>query len=204
MKADDFLDDENWHGSYYELAVLLGSPDDSEADTRAHKALRAAWSDPHLEGCYLDRWHAREDQVAVDAEELSVDLSCAVYGRAWLPNGLAVVCVTHVIREEGENATDWLDVCLPTGALERAIPQLGYPLHKDGSRVWREPIDSWLVGVAERIAASTPFHAALIGEETSGHPSVDGSGAPLPGVQARTSILTCTATGVRWHRPLSW
>lgn len=204
IRADDLLDDENWHGSCFELAVMLGAPNDPDADVRLQHARAAVWGDERLDGCYLDRRRSPESQVRADPELTGVELNAPVYGRARLPSGVTVVCVTYVIREEGQNAADWLDLCLPTGALERVIPQLDYPLHKDGSRVWREPIDAWLMGVAERVSSSTGFLAALIGEEVSGHPALGPAGEPIPDVQARTSVLTRTDDGVNWHRPLNW
>ena len=56
-----FTDDENWHGGFYELAVVLGSRDDARLDA----AVRAAWADPRVDGCCVDRHREPEDQQSV-------------------------------------------------------------------------------------------------------------------------------------------
>lgn len=110
----------------------------------------------------------------------------------------------HVVREEGDDPLDWIAICLPTGALERAIPELDHPLHQDGSRSWREPIDDWLHRVADRIGQAASLAFGLVGEEVSGLSAIDRSGDPLPEVQSRTSVLVRSGDEVKWHRPLSW
>ncbi len=204
MTPGDFVDNENWHGSYYELAVALGPPTDPDAGVRIQRARMAIWEDSRLDGCYLDRWSRPEEQARLNPDLSNVELTSPVYGRALLPNGATVVCAMHVIREEGDNALDWIVLCLPTGALERSITELDYPLHKEGSRIWREPIDEWFHQVADRIGQATSLAFGLIGEEVSGHRAVDPSGNPLPDVQSGTSVLVPSGDAVRWHRPITW
>lgn len=204
MNADDFLDDENWLGSYYELAVALGPPTDPDAEIRIQRARVAIWQDPRLDGCYLDRWARPEDQARLEPDSSNIELTSGIYGRALLPSGATMVCAMHVIREEGANALDWIDVCLPTGALDRVIPGIDYPLYKDGSRDWREPIDGWLHQVAERIGQATSLSFGLIGEEVSGKRAIDLNGDPLPDVQSGTSVLVPSGDNVTWLRPLRW
>jgi hypothetical protein len=204
MTAADFLDSENWHGSYYELAVALGSPTDPDAGVRIQRARTAIWQDPRLDGCYLDRWARPEEQARLSPDLSNVELTSPIYGRALLPNGATVVCAMHVVREEGDDALDWIAICLPTGALERAIPELDHPLHQDGSRSWREPIDDWLHRVADRIGQAASLAFGLVGEEVSGLSAINRNGDPLPEVQSRTSILIPSGDTVTWLRPHSW
>lgn len=177
VDAADFVDDENWHGGYYELAIDLGARSDADADGRLVAALDAVWSDPALDGCYHDRRRSRSGQTAMSPHEASVDEPPPLYGVATLPIGATVVCATHVVREIGDEHRaphDWLDLCLPTGALLRVDSRVGgYPFGSEDSLPWRAPIDEWLVRVAEEVFRVAPFRAALIGFEVSGDPAAD-------------------------------
>lgn len=190
--------EDNWHGSYYELAIQIGSRDDDAADERLRAALRAAWSDPTLDGWYLDRWMDPEAQQRVSPENLSLEHG-NVYGWANPPLG-RLVCSTHIVREEGEEACDWLDLCLPTGALGRIEPRMGHPIGGEDSRSWREPLDEWFVSIARRVARKAPFRVAIIGEEVSGLGHIADQSPSQRGV----SVVMATATGVEWSPPDRW
>jgi hypothetical protein len=56
LDPTDFLDDENWHGGYYELAVDLGDRGDLDSGDRLLAARDALWATEDLDGPYLDRW----------------------------------------------------------------------------------------------------------------------------------------------------
>jgi len=172
-----FTDDENWYGGYYELAIDLGLRNDPGSDVRLSRALRTLWSDPHLDGCYLDRWRATTVQERVPAALPDPNEPAPLYGIAVLPSGGASVCVTHVIREVGGETEphDWLDLSLPTGALERLDNRVeGFPFaDEDDSLVWRRPIDDWLASVATVVFAEAGFRVALIGFEVSGSPAAE-------------------------------
>jgi hypothetical protein len=146
-------------------------------------ALQTLWADPALEGCYLDRWRPRTEQTPITAAASSLDEPPPLYGIATLPSGTAVVCVTHVVREiddAGRTPHDWLDLCLPTGALGRADARVGgYPFGDDDSLPWRAPIDEWMYRVAASVFRSAPFRFALVGFEVSGDPAADLEG-PVP------------------------
>jgi hypothetical protein len=69
-----------------------------------------------------------------------------LYGIARLPGGHESVCAVIVVRESPNtkySPHDWLDVCLPTGALGRIDHRVGaYPFDdEDSSLVWHRPID---------------------------------------------------------------
>lgn len=117
MTPDAFLDEDNWAGSYYELAIQLGHRDDD--DERLIGALRAMWHHPSLHGCYLDRFADPAPQHRLTPTDLDLPDSTPVYGWANPPGRPTVVCATWVIREDFGPGDDWLDLVLPTGALER-------------------------------------------------------------------------------------
>lgn len=153
--------------------------------------------DAALEGCYLSRLVPPCDQPPVPPEYLGLEHGW-VYGWANIPQG-RIVCVTHVVREEGPGGTDWLELCLPTEALERVEPQLTYPLYSPASQSRREPLDEWSVEVARTVAEIVSFPVALIGEEVSGrHDLAD------PGGARSSSVITTSSGAVAWHRPSAW
>jgi hypothetical protein len=196
-RADDFLWGDNWLGSYYELAVRVGPRDDDGADERLRAALQAVWSHPDLDGCYLDRWTAPEAQQVVAAERLGLERG-SVYGWADIPQG-RIVCATHLVREDHAGGHDWLDLCLPTGALGRVEPRLTDPIGGEASRSWREPLDQWFVAIARRLAQATTFELAIIGEEVSGFDDVVTDDA-----ERRVSTLTVEPHGLVWNPPDRW
>jgi hypothetical protein len=174
-----FPDDENWIGGYYELAVEIGDHDDA----RLALALERAWDDPRIDGCFADRRREPADQIRVAPTLENLSESGHLRGVATLPNRVAMVCGTLVIREE-YRGIDWLDLYLPLGALARADSRVGgFPF---GSTMtvgrdapsrdtldWRRPLDNWLAGIASSIFAVVPFRLGLIGFETSGHTTAE-------------------------------
>ena len=72
-----------------------------------------------------------------------------------------------VVREEGDFCSDWLDVCVPTGALAQVF-DVHYPLERK-SNPWFDELDDALLAIADRIHRATAFDLAFIGEEMSGH-----------------------------------
>ena len=182
----DFLDDENWHGGYYELAIDLGSRS-ATSDGRLTAALAVVGGDSRLNGWYADRWSPRDQQPRTATADLDLREPSPLYGVARLPGDVgATVCAIHVIRESAEGTEpphDWLDLCLPTGALGRADPRVGaYPFRgpEDESLTWRRPIDAWLFDVAARVFLASAFAMALIGHEVSGDPASLDPLAPIP------------------------
>jgi hypothetical protein len=114
----DFTDDETWHGGYYELAIKLGPQTAAGATDRVLDALATMWAQPSLDGCYRDRWTARSDQKRTTPDPMDLDHPESFHGIAELAGGRRVICVSHVIREEGDG-DDWVDLCLPLGSWNR-------------------------------------------------------------------------------------
>lgn len=202
-EPSDFLDDENWHGGYYELAIKLG-PRNAEGSTdRVLDALATVWSQPSLDGCDRDRWTARDEQERVAPAPTDPEDPESFKGVATLPSGHRVVCATHVIREDGGYGNDWLDLCLPLGALARVDHRVGgYPFGDVLiSRAWREPIDNWFVGIAQAVAARHPFQLAMIGHEVSGQDwTFSGGSSEDEGV----TYLVAESTGLKVLAPRPW
>lgn len=157
-------DDENWSGGFYELAVLLGPRD----DTRLDAAIRTAWADTRLDGCYADRGDPA-DQERLVCSLAATDQVGHLRGTAELPGGQRVVCGSVVIREESAHR-DWLDFYIPLGALSRADARVGGFAGEGGleTLAWRAPIDEWLAGMGRRIYQSATFAYGLIGFDVSG------------------------------------
>jgi hypothetical protein len=180
----DLTDDENWWGGYYELAIDLGARSDLDSEVRLASALAAVWSDPRLDGCYADRWRSVSNQTRVPPVFTDPAEPGSLYGVARLPTDSAVVCKTTIVRESDDlrTAHDWIDLCLPTGALGRADARVGaYPFgDEERSLDWRRPIDEWPFGVARRIFKAVPFRVGLIGFEVLGDPAADTVGCEPP------------------------
>jgi hypothetical protein len=167
-----FADDQNWCGGFYELAVLVGPRDDARLDA----AIRAAWADDRLDGCYADR-REPADQERLVCSLAATDHVGHLRGTAVLPGGQRVVCGSVIIRDELAQR-DWLDFYIPLGALSRADARVGGFSGESGIKTlaWRLPIDEWLAGMGRRIYRSAAFAYGLIGFEVSGWdlPATDG------------------------------
>ena len=159
-----FTNENTWFGGHYELAIEVGPT----SDTQLLAALRAIWTHPSLDGCYLDRDKEPDEQSRVQPvpELLS---TMHLQGIANLPNGLRIACGTCLIREENEGP-DWLDFYLPLGALGNAYDIGAYPFDETehSHEVWQKPLDEWLVELSKYIFTLSPFRLALIGFEVSG------------------------------------
>ncbi|HST53308.1 MAG TPA: hypothetical protein VLJ61_14955 [Pyrinomonadaceae bacterium] len=158
-----FTKPETWFGGYYELAIEVGG----RSGERLLSALKAVWSHPALEGCYLDR-----DKEPHEQRRVSVPPALAepthLQGLALLPNGQKVACGTCLIREE--DGPDWLDFYMPMGTLGDVYEVGGYPFDMTSAthREWQTPVDEWLKGIGEWVFSSVPFSLGLIGFEVSG------------------------------------
>lgn len=162
VAPDDLSDAENWHGGFYELAILLGREDDE----RVEAAARAVWSSRGLDGPSVTQSPPGKGRLPF-ASALEAGHQ---RGIATLPSGLSIVCGLLLIREE-DTRKDWLDFYLPVGSLSRADSRVGaFPFggDMDDSLAWRREVDPWLVEMGERIYAAAPFEYALLGGEVSG------------------------------------
>lgn len=199
----DFLAAENWHGAYYELALRLGPRAEANADDRLLAALEAVWAHPTLFGPVRDRTKRRVDQPQVLPRPSELEHPENFYGVASLPDGRQSVCLTCVVREIDQHGSDWLDLCLPTGALVRVDPRIGgYPfgdIHQ--ARSWREPLDGWFMSVARAVAAATTFELGLIGFEVSGE---DGQFDGGPPAERSVGYVLQRGDGIEEFPPTRW
>lgn len=157
--------DDNWHGSYYELAIKLGPADDA----RLESALTALWG-----AALLGEPFRRDGGIA----EVSVAdlLAGHLNGVANIPGLGATLASVILVREESYETgqtiygNDWLDLCLPLGALGNLDRRVGAFPFDDGSDSsnWRRPIENWFAAIASNVFAAFPFVHAITGEEVSG------------------------------------
>ena len=157
MDRREYLSDENWYGSFYEMSLELGPTGN---DLLALEALRALWSQPEVRGPWrnLSGFGTERDDAAITTEEVPL------YGCFTLDNGTEVGCVSHLIRVPGES--DWLDLSIPTGMLELCF-SISYPLDS-ASNPWMVPFEERLARIGAAIYGVAPFRLGLIGEEASG------------------------------------
>jgi hypothetical protein len=151
---------QNWYGSYYELAVEVAP---APADERLGKSIERLWScDALVAGPWADKGNTEHVLIPPlpAAEEM-----VASYGMLRIPDLGAVRCVSWIIREV-ENGSDWIDLCIPTAALEPF--GLAHPIVSETPCGVIEAIDRALLRVAMDIYRDVPFELALIGEEMSG------------------------------------
>jgi hypothetical protein len=153
-----------WAGGFYELAIELGP----RSDTRLESAPLTLWQNVRLEGCYLRRDFEPANQQRLQPSLSLLERYGHLLGVATLPNKSQVTCGVVAIRED--SGIDWLDFYLPMGALATAYDVGAFPFD-DGkdSQWWREPLDGWLVELAQAVFAAAPFSLALVGHEVSGH-----------------------------------
>jgi len=163
--------DDNWNGGYYELAIKLGAHDDERLDA----ALNSLWEAAGLQQAFRrgSTGPASELTPVVSAESL---LAGSLHSVASIPGMGLTLCSVLVVREETYEAgvtrygQDWLDLCLPLGALDNLDHRVGaHPFDETApSRAWREPIERWFEGVARSVFEIVPFVHAVTGFEVSG------------------------------------
>lgn len=164
--ATDPTHEDNWHGTYYELAIKLGPADDVRLDA----ALKALWESARL-GQPFRRGSGEDVEVSV-AALLDGHLNAV----ATIPGLGSTLASVIVVREEVDEAgrsvlgNDWLDLCLPLGALGNLDGRVDACLFDDGTdpKAWREPIEEWFAFNAKAVFAAVPFVHAISGEEVSG------------------------------------
>lgn len=157
MDRHEYLRDENWYGSFYEISLELGPVGN---DLLALQALRALWSQPEVRGPWRERsdYDSEPDDAAIEIGKVRL------YGCFILDDGSEVGCMSHLIRVDGES--DWLDLSIPTGMLERRF-SISYPLDTT-TNPWMAEFDERLARIGAAIYGVAPFRLGLIGEEASG------------------------------------
>jgi hypothetical protein len=157
MNPDLFRNSDNWLGCYYELCLELGASSDDEV---LLCALSAIWSQPQLQGPWIDRKRPGSRRSGFDVVEGAV---APHYGVLTI-DGSEFGCVTHVVRET--DGSDWLDLCVPSSMLQLAF-DVRYPLNCEPNP-WMATVDSVFLKIAASVFAECPYRLAIIGEEASG------------------------------------
>ena len=157
MERAEYLREENWSGSFYELSLELGP---AGGDALAKRALEALWRQPELRGPWKERtaFDSTPDPALLSEEDASLA------GVLTIDTNIAVGCASYLVRVEGES--DWLDLSVPTGMLELRFP-VRYPLDRT-TNPWLTDLDRVLGRIAAKIYEVAPFRLGLLGEEASG------------------------------------
>ncbi|WP_436791721.1 hypothetical protein [Yinghuangia sp. YIM S10712] len=169
-----FGDDSNWLGGYYELAIEIRPGDDAHLGD----VLRGLWSAADVRGCFRHRDREPEAQEAVPCTAASLIEFGYLHGRVRLPTGQLVVCVCMAIRG-GDEGSDWLDLCVPAGALDNAAVVYG----NDRPCFTSAVLDDWFADIGTEAFARAPFLLGVIGWEVSGCADASSLAGQLP--QAR-------------------
>ena len=162
--------DDNWNGGYYELSIQLGAHDDARLDA----ALNALWETAGLSRAF------RRDSTGPASQLTPVSAESVLAGHldstASIPGLGTTLCSVMVVREETyetgvtQYGADWLDLCLPLGALTNLDHRVGaYPFDDTApSRAWREPIERWFEVLGRAVFEAVPFVHAVTGFEVGG------------------------------------
>lgn len=155
------IDPDSWLGSYMELAIEVSRAADDE---RLRGALGALVRAPGLRGVWSSRASLGHERGALDSERAALASGPVGYGVLRLDEQREVVCVLCLVRERC--GSDWLCLCLPTGALGR-VHALTYPLSRSANP-WMTRVEGRLETIGRHVHRAAPFELALIGEEVSG------------------------------------
>jgi hypothetical protein len=159
-----FTKDNIWTGGFYELAIEVGS----RSDEQISAVLRAIWTHPDLEGCYLDRSKEPYEQQKITSAQASLESDVHLLGLALVPNGNRIACGTCNIREF--NGPDWVVFYVPMGALGEAYDVDGFPFSREveSSEQWQKSIDDWLMEIGSYVYSISQYRLGIIGFEVSG------------------------------------
>jgi hypothetical protein len=159
LQKESFLEQENWHGSYYELAIEYCPVGD---DQQLLKAVQAFSEIPCLTSLWFERtsFGGPPDML----QSLERFGGPTLYGLLEVDQSQRIGCLLKIIREQ--DGSDWLDFSIPTGMLELVF-DVDYPLLV-GNNPWIPQVDQILLDIAEAVYQSSPFNLAIIGEEVSG------------------------------------
>ena len=152
-----------WDGGYYELGIDFRHPS-NHLLVEAHRTL---WNLPALDGCYASSEAEPRDQTRLPPDDISVLVSGA-YGAITLRDGRTLPCRTFFLHDC--DGFDALGFGIPQGALDVVYPEVcGFPFASsiEGSRTWREPLDTFLADTARDVYQRAPFLGAAIGHDVT-------------------------------------
>src|SRR5262249_51890847 len=152
--------DEDWYGSYFELAIQYKKKLNDEVLTDCFRGL---WSNNRLLGPYIEKENVGKGSIdygSVSGEVFSNHL----YGILALADSKLLGCLSLTVREE--EGFDWLDFCIPSGMLEKKY-SVSYPLIPENNSFLQE-LETVFAEIAKTVYSISPFDMALIGEEVPG------------------------------------
>jgi hypothetical protein len=179
-----------WKGGHYELFIQPSSNSSDEL----RSVLKALWSYPLLQGCYLERDYDPSTQMRVQPCEVA--LVNRLYGVATLPNGTTVDCGSFAMDYAGEEELElahWVCFYLPLGSLSKAYRVGAYPFGSmEYVSEWKAPVNLFLFQLAAWIFSRIPFEFGLVGFE------VNPSAIPLHAIGAN-GIPEQRDDGILWN-----
>jgi hypothetical protein len=166
--------------------------------TRLDAALKALWQEARLGEPFR---RGSSEHVAVTVGAL---LDGHLNAVATIPGLGSTLASVIVVREEVDDArravlgNDWLDLCLPLGALSNLDKRVGAYPFDDGSdsKGWREPIEDWFAAIASAVFVAVPFVHAITGEEVSGIEASED-------LRGRVGLMLASADGSLSVEPVS-
>lgn len=186
MDLDEYMNLNNWLGSFYELSMEYRPSGDR---ARLLAAVRALWRAPYLAGPYPSpydqphegspEWWAAQrmafeqpyrqpgplpEPLALP-EALEAGDADLLQGTVTLPGRHAMGC--HVQITWDAAGADLLQLEIPVGMLELAF-EVDYPI-MPATNPWVPEVEEALRQVGEAVYAAAPFALALIGEEVAGN-----------------------------------
>jgi len=169
-----FTASEVWKGGSYELFIP------AEFGKALCSLLKALWTFPSLEGCYLRQDCEPATQARVQPCQNGIEQR--LYGLVTLPNRSVIPCASHVMDYAGEvdsPPAHWISFEMTMGALSTAYPVGAYPFGPmDKVSEWKTQVDSFLTELATWVHGKVPLEFALVGFE------VDTATVSLAGVRA--------------------
>jgi hypothetical protein len=158
MEYEIYNNPEIWLGGYYELSMEFGPFGDNE---RVNEALKAMVECDFFNGLWPEKKDFYKNAIT---PPINIEAVNQFYGIVTTSTKVELPCLVSVIRVEGES--DWIDISIPIGYLEKYYP-CKYPLIKE-INPWISTIDEMYSRIAEYIFRSSPFDFAMMGEEISG------------------------------------
>ncbi len=160
MQKSEFLNPENWYGSYYELAIEYPKGD----HLKSLNALNSIWQNDKIVG----PWSKKDafGSTSQLVEYIHSDKLNQYYGWVQFDTYKPIGCLTLTVLEADNDGSDWICFCIPTGMLELAF-EVEYPLLLN-TNPWLHTIDQFFLQCAIVINEISPFDLAIIGEAVSG------------------------------------
>lgn len=162
--SEVFTTNDAWKGGYYEL-LLCPLTDSTEATC---SLLRAIWTFPSLDGCYLRR--DREPAAQARVQPCENGMEGKLYGTITLPNQRVVPCATYTTETPKGNTAvfHWGGLILPLGGLSTAYPIGAFPFGSmEKVLEWKPIIDGFFTEVARWTNAKVPISIAVVGFEVN-------------------------------------